>query len=392
MRVLQVHNRQLATGGVDYVIANDRRMLESSGHDVDQLFLVTGDALEDTSPARAGMKAIWNGAFARELAAKIDAFRPDVMHVHTPFPLMSPVVFRVGAKAGVPTVATVHSFRYSCITGLLYRDGRVCELCVGGKLKLAGVRHRCYHDSFLGSSALTAGLALHGGIGTFRSVDVWIAPSEFMRAKLVQEGIPAAKVVVNPNSTPDPGIRHGTERGNALFLGRLEPEKGVDVLLEAWQAMEQPPPLTIAGTGTMSDAVARAAATTPAITFAGWLDRDAATEALRSARFLILPSEWYEAGMPLSAIEALAVGTPVIASDVGNFSEMVRPGANGFLFRSGSAESLAQVVAQAWDTADGSLAESARSQYLAEHSEERNAERLLAAYGQAMGARRRQAA
>jgi glycosyltransferase involved in cell wall biosynthesis len=387
MRVLQVHNRQLAPGGADVVIENDARMLRDRGHEVDQLILSSDQELDASSRLRAGAKAVWNISFARELDATLAASRPDVMHVHTPFPLMSPVVFRVGARRGVPTVATVHSYRYSCITGLLYRDGRVCEDCVGKRFKLAGVAHRCYHESLLGSCALTAGLALHRSLGTFsRGVDVWLAHSRFMAAKLVAEGVAPSSVMVNPNTVPDPGMRGEGAGTHALFLGRLEPEKGVATLLAAWESMEAAPLLTIAGDGSMRGAVEEAAGRNSSIRYAGWVEREEAAELLATARFLVIPSEWYESG-PLSPIESLAVGTPMVASDVGNFSEMIEPGVNGFLFRSGDAAALAAVAREAWSAEDRmpAMRAAARRRYEAVHAEGANATRLLDAYDRALG-------
>jgi len=373
------------------VIENERQILLSSGCDVQQFILDSAEALQRDSRVRSGLNGIWNVSVARSLDERIQEFKPDVVHVHTPFPLMSPVVFRVASRRSAAVVGTVHAFRYSCVQGQFFRDGHICELCLGKRLKLSGLRYRCYHDSLSASAALTAGLALHKGLGTFdHDVDAWIALSEFMKSKLTQEGFPSARVTVKPNSVPDPGVERGQRGDKALFLGRLERVKGVVTLLEAWKLMADPPRLVILGDGSLRELVERVASEHPQIEFRGWVAQAVVRKELASARFVIMPSEWYE-GHPVAAIQAYAAGTPMIASDVGNFSEMIEPGVNGYLFRSGMAESLAAVVEAAWKDAGlmPKLERGARETYVERYSEEGSRDTLLSVYARALAERAR---
>ena len=387
MKVLQLHNFAMGRGGIENVIASDTRLLRGGGSEVERFSINNAD-VKGLSNVRAGMKAIWNVQAHREVKRLIDEFQPDVAHVYTPFPIMSPAVFRAASRMGVPTVVTVQSYRYSCVNGLFYRNGQVCELCLGKRFKVAGVRYRCYHESLLGSGTLAASLALHSTMGTFRDhIDVWLVNSEFMRQKLGEEGISTQKIVVKPNTTPDPGYTPGVTGNHAIFAGRLEREKGIPTLLAAWASNRGLPSITILGDGPLRSEVEQAAQRDPRITYRGWLDHDEVQEELRSARFMILCSEWYE-GQPVIALESFSCGTPIIASDVGNFSEMVMPGENGFRFESGSVSSLTSVVEQAWRTTDPSeiaaLRERARNTYLVNHSEEKNRVELHAAYSRAI--------
>ncbi len=144
--------------------------------------------------------------------------------MHTPFPLMSPAVFRAARAAGVPAVTTLHSYRYSCVVGTCVRDGAICEDCVGSKTKLAGVRHACYHDSRPATAALTLSLGLHRAIGTFdHCVSRYLTLTEFSRQLLIRDGFPADKIVVKPNSVPDPGFRADHRRRPPHGLLRRAP-------------------------------------------------------------------------------------------------------------------------------------------------------------------------
>ena len=222
MRILQLHNHHSSLGGAMEVLAHEGQLLRDAGHDVTEYTLPAAETLG--LPAwRAGAKAVWNLEAQREVSRRIAGFRPDVVHVHTPFPLMSPSVFQAAYRAGVPAVTTLHSYRYSCVVGTCVRDDRICEDCVGSRLKLAGVRHRCYHESAGATAALTLGLAVHRAAGTFHhAVTRYLTLTDFSRRLLIRDGFPADKIVVKPNSVPDPGPgpRSPQER-TVLFVGRL---------------------------------------------------------------------------------------------------------------------------------------------------------------------------
>jgi glycosyltransferase involved in cell wall biosynthesis len=385
VRVLQLHNRQTGVGGADAVIEREADLLRADGHEVDQLF-VSNEQLSELSPIRAGLKAVWNAEACRALDRALAEFTPQIVHVHTPFPLMSPAVFRIAHRRGAPTVTTVHAFRYSCVAGTCHRDGLVCEACIGSTTRLPAVRHRCYKQSAMASAALASGLVLHRTLRTFsRRVARYVTLTDFMREMLVRDGFPPDRVVVKPNFVADPGPTDpSAPRTRFVYVGRLTPYKGVGTLLAAWALMPDPPPLTIIGDGEMRSQVEAAAGASGAITFRGWIDPGEVLEALRDARYLVLPSEWYEAGFPLVGIEAFACGTPVIASDVGNFSEAVDPGVDGWRFRSADPASLAAVVeAAAGETDDSQRRVGARHRYERSYTPERNLEMLLRIYREA---------
>ncbi|MDQ3274030.1 MAG: glycosyltransferase [Actinomycetota bacterium] len=328
------------------VLAHEAKLLAAGGHEVREFTLPPAQNL-GLSSLRAGLKAVWNFEACHDVEAKIRAFRPDVVHVHTPFPLLSPAVFRTAKGLGVPTVATLHSYRYSCIAATCHRDGAICEDCVGKRLKLPGVQHRCYHDSVGASAALTISLSLHRSIGTFHnSVDRFLALTGFSRQLLIRDGIPADKVVVKPNSVPDPGPTIGVrpDRRYVAFVGRLMDIKGVHTLLDAWDRSDHGElQLRIAGDGPLRGLVEERSRKDPSLSYLGWVDESVVFELMGGAQAVIVPSEWYE-GLPLVILRSLAVGTPVIVSDLENISAELLEDDAGQAFAVGDPAALAQVL------------------------------------------------
>lgn len=348
MRVLQLHNRHSSLGGADAVLAVDRDLLTGAGHEVEQLLL---EPAGQSGRSRVGtaLDATWNRSFLARLTTTIRRFRPDVLHVHTPFPTMSPAVFTRARSLGVATVGTVHSFRYSCLSGTLRRDGAICEDCVGHRLKWAGVRHRCYHDSAAGSGALALSLAVHGLRGTFsRDVQRFLPLTRFAADILVRDGVPAEHITVKPNCVTDPGPTPPVaERSpSALFLGRLVAEKGIATLLDAWTRHDPGLPLVIAGDGPLRDDVRRAAAASGGqITWLGHVSEAEAGRLQSQAQVTVVPSEWYEAGPPLVLLQALAAGTPVVCTDLANIAATAAEAGAATPFRMGDPADLAGAVA-----------------------------------------------
>lgn len=381
LRVLQVHNRHSARGGADEVLEDEGQLLRDAGHAVEQFCL---EPASSRNPVRGTVDAIWNVSATHQLQARIEDFRPDIVHVHTPFPLLSPAVFRTASRLGCPAVTTVHSYRYSCIAGTCLRDGAPCEDCVGKTLKLPGLQHRCYHSSAGASAALTLSLATHRVLGTFsHHVSRYIALTDFAAALLVRDGVRPSQVVVKPNAVPDPGPpppRMGPSTF-ALYAGRLVDEKGVQTLLEGWRAVGPRLPLVIAGDGPLRSLVEQEAASNPSVKFVGWVGQEELTQLLRTADALVFPSEWYEA-QPLIILRAFASGAAVICSDLENICAPVLAAQAGVAFKTGSASSLAEAVKRLASDPDElrRLGTNGRTAYETHHTPARNLAALQEIY------------
>ncbi|MES2987759.1 MAG: glycosyltransferase, partial [Pseudomonadota bacterium] len=311
-KVLVIHNRYQQAGGEDAVFANEVALLRSSGSETETLTADNDDIQGALAKAAAALRVIHNPAGRAAVAEAIARFRPDVVHVHNFFPKLSPAVFDACADSGVPVVWTLHNFRLACANGLLFRDGRPCEDCVG-RAPISAVLHRCYRGSLAGSAAVAGMIGFHNMRGTWqRKVTRFIVLSDFARALVTRAGVPAERISVKPNFIFDPlsGIDPGPpQRGGAVFVGRLSAEKGATVMIEAWRKLPNIP-LTLLGDGPERAALEAAA---PAnVRFLGFQQRAEVMAAVQSAQAIVVPSTCYE-NFPLAVVEAMALGTPVIA-------------------------------------------------------------------------------
>jgi glycosyltransferase involved in cell wall biosynthesis len=384
MRVLVCHNYYQQPGGEDGVFASEVALLRSKGHDV-STFSVHNDDVVHVGRARLAWQTFWNNEISNQLASKVRRDRIDLVHFHNTFPRISPASYPAVRNAGAAVVQTLHNYRLSCPSATFFRDGRVCEDCLGRRFPWPAIKYKCYRSD-RAASAVTSGMLLaHRALRTWhRHVDRFVALTTFSASKMVEAGLPRQKVVVKPNFLDiDPGFGAGDGRF-ALFIGRLSAEKGISALLEAWK---QPglPELRIVGDGPLRDHVASA----PQVK---WLGRQPAGEVmnlLKSASLLVFPSVWYE-GMPRTIVESLACGTPVLASDLGSMREMIMDGVNGWLVPPGHPVRLGARVKEIFaDPATlAGLRHSARADYLAKYTSEVGYDRLMTTYEAAISTRR----
>jgi len=345
MKVLVAHNFYQHAGGEDLVFADETEMLQSHGHEVDRL-TVCNDAVDGMTATLGGKlrlaaATVWNRRSAAEVAERVRAHGAEVVHFHNTLPLLSPAVYRAARANGAAVVQTLHNFRMICPAATLYRDGAICEKCVG-RLPIPAIMHACYRGSRATTAVVVASLAVHRMIGTYRnSIDAYISISGFSGRKYIEAGFPADCVHLKPNFVhPDPGPGTG-DGGFALFVGRLTEEKGVRPLLAAWKLLGSKIPLKICGDGPLADVVKSAAAENPSISWLGPQPFSRVMELMGQATFVVVPSTWYE-GQPRTIPESLARGTPVLASDLGSMSENVDPGRTGYRFVAGDPASLAE--------------------------------------------------
>lgn len=322
MRILQVHNLYALPGGEDTIADTEADVLEAAGHEVDRFRVRNAEG--GAAAARALLEAPWNMRQQRAMAARVRDWRPDLAHVHNTWFTLSPAIFHALRAEGVPTVMTLQNYRLICAKAQLFRDGRPCTDCVGTH-PWRGVQHACYRDS-VGASAIAAStIAVARARRTWDGIDRFIAPSEFVKRVFVGAGMAAERIFVKPNMVPDPGPRAQPPSASCILLcaGRLSPEKGVSMLLEAWCATAAEVPeleLHVVGDGPLRGALERLGA--PRVRFIDWVAPAQLTQMMLEARALLFPSIWYE-NFGRVIVEALAAGLPVLASDIATPAEVV---------------------------------------------------------------------
>lgn len=395
MKIVLVHCHYQQTGGEAVVFQQERQLLERAGHQV---------IIFDRSNREVGsyggvkrlllaQKAIWNDEARKSFAQLLRAEKPDVVHVHNTWVMISPSIYAACREVGVPVVQTLHNYRLLCPVGTFFRNRKICEECLEHSL-WRSVRYGCYRDSRPATATLALMLAVHRSRQTWdREVDCHIVLTEFARKKFLDAGMPAHKMFIKPNFVyPDPLAGNGnqitTGEGNyALFAGRLSPEKRVSTLLAAWKRLNTPIPLVIIGGGQERDELEQEAVrdNLGSVAFRGTLSRDETVAAIRKARFLIFSSEWYET-FGLTMVEAFASGVPVICSRMGAMEEIVDDGRTGFHFTPGDAQDLAEKVEWAWSHPERMrlMGEEARQEYENKYTAEKNYPRLMEIYQHAI--------
>ena len=373
-KILIVHNAYQQRGGEDSVVDSEITLLRSHGHEVATYFR-NNDDITSMPAVKVAIQTLWSSTTVTELTALINLFKPDVIHVHNTLPLISPAVYWVANRAGVPIVQTLHNFRLNCISALYLRDNKICEDCVG-HLPWRGVKHKCYRDSTTASTVLAGVLTLHRVLGTYKNkVSRYIALNDFCRNKFIQGGLPADLLAVKPNFVDAP-LPLKLPRHGILFVGRLSVEKGIESLAKAADLLSDPQ-LRVVGDGAQAALMDHI----EGVSKVGLLPSDKVRQEMNSALAFVIPSIWYE-NFPRTIVEAFAAGLPVIASRIGALADIVTDGETGLLFDPGNAQDLAHKMAWALNHPEqmAIMGQKARAVYDEKYTSEQNYMQLIDIY------------
>jgi glycosyltransferase involved in cell wall biosynthesis len=368
LRIAVLHNRyaDAAPSGENVVVDQEIRLLREAGHDVIP-YLRSSDEIATWPVSRRAtlpLAPIWSRQAVHDVGRLVDEHRPDVVHLHNPFPLLSPGVIDAARRRDVPVVQTLHNYRHACMKGTMFRDGRPCEDCSGHAVQYPGVVHGCYRGSRPQSAVMAATAAVHRHRWR-EDVARYFVLTEFLAERMRGHGLPAAAMVLRPHAVADPGPPVPLGQG-AVFVGRLDAEKGVDLLVDAWRRAKVPArhaQLTIVGDGPLRDRLDNV----PGVRLAGRLGPDGVTNALRAAALTVVPSRVYE-GMSMVAVESLAAARPLVVTTGGPLPGVAGPA--GW-----SATATAESLTAALETALSDDAELerrsrlARERYCAHHTE-----------------------
>ena len=346
--VALVYNHFRTPGGDAVVFEAEAELLRARGWRVVTISDATPDVLSLGQKIALGADAVWSRRWRRRFRSVMTQLRPDVVHVHNSFPVMSPSILHAAKEGGAKVVQTLHDFRLVCPSALCFRDGAACEDCVGRTVAWPALAHACYRDSRVETLAPVAMLGVHRALGTWdRSVDRFLAPSQTQRDVLVRGGIPAARIRIVPNFVdPDPGQRKGGG-GYCLYVGTISQHKGIGTMLKAWAGLSDIPLKVVGSPASDHEGSRIGSIDVPGVEYLGRRPRHEVLRLMHDARLLIFPSTWYEVA-PMAVLEAFACGVPAVASRTGALAELIDDGREGLLFAPGDPDDLAAKVRSAW--------------------------------------------
>ena len=396
MKILLVHNfyGSSAPSGENSAFRAEAALLRNRGHSVTE-FTRNSDELISSGAygiMKGALGTMWNPFSLRKLRETLRETRPDIVHVHNTFPLLSPSVLYAPREFGIPTVLTLHNFRVGCSSATALRNNEPCTLCLEQKSVLPALRYGCYRESRLATAPIAAMIALHRTRRTWQTkVDAFIALTEFQKKILIDYGIPEELLVVKPHFFEDPPepLAWRRREPKVMFIGRLYEAKGAHILVDAWKQWgKKAPRLEIVGDGPMMAQLRRSIEGSDAatrITFSGTVSRDEVMTRLAKAKLLILPSLCFE-GFPMAIQEAYALGVPVAASNIGSLPSIVSPGRTGALFAPGNASELRSAVGALFEKGRRleQLAKNARREFDAKYTSDRNYKDLMRIYKRAV--------
>lgn len=372
MRILQIHNKYRHYGGEDVVVDNEYNLLTKKGFEVNQLFFSN----DKISP----INLFHNKDAFQVTLNKIDEFNPDAIHVHNIFYSASPSVLKAAKKRNVPVVMTLHNYRLLCPGALFLRDSKVCTKCKNISVPIYGIKHKCFQDSYAKSALLASFIGYNKMNNTWGStINKFIVLTPFIKKLIVDSSLKVKdeNVIVKPNSTDDLLDNDSGNRENKyLFIGRLSKEKGVDVMIEAFNEIPDIQ-LDVVGDGDLFEELKSKANNN--IIFHGSQDKVFIRKMLNKTKALVFPSIWYE-GLPNTLIEAFSTGTPVLASNIDNINDIVISGHNGETFTPNNSNDLRKKVLEFSNKNTEQYGLNARQLYENMYTHDKNFENLKDIY------------
>lgn len=357
MKILVVHNyhRSGSASGDDQVFDNESQLLERHGIEVVR-YSVSNDSFDSAGPIGKLSNAfgmMWSVRHYRAIKEIIERESPDVMHVHTFFPLLSPSILYAAKRAGIGVVATLHDMRFVCPVATSLRNGKLCNECADGcYLRMA--RHKCFKGSRLHSIVVALIFIFHRWRRSFYDqIDRYICLNDNQMALLKEVGFDQAKMIKKYNFVEEPFYNlesisdFDLPKRYVVYYGRLGEEKGIRVMMDAWEDLKDVP-LVVMGGGPLKSEFEEWAIGKKNVHYLGYVEHDNCLGVVKRSEFVIFPSIWYE-GCSMVEIESESLGKPIIATDLGFSSEAIENGKNGVKFSLGDIDGLSKAVRDLWE-------------------------------------------
>lgn len=348
MRILLIHNYYRHYGGEDRYVETVKSVLEKKGHVVWLYRKKSSDVTTWIQQLESVLRLFWSWSIARELSAIIIAFKPDIVQVQNIYPLFGPTVYWICKKHGIPLVQRVSNYRMICPSGILYRNGRICELCIHKQFKWPAIYHACSYNSRTASFLFVCAQYVHTLLQTLqKTIDRYIVPSEFSKRYLLRVGmLPRSRTTLLPSFTHVQKSTPLIHKGNFfLYVGRLSEEKGILTLYALFATLPDYH-LIIIGDGPLKQKLSHMPSYDNII-MKGFLNKTEIAHYMRKALCTIIPSECYDV-FPHTLIESWSCGTPVIVPKLGSFVSTVTEGKTGFFYTNGAHSSLKKTIMQVY--------------------------------------------
>lgn len=355
MKVLLIHNKYGQFSGEESVVHWQKKILEDNNNEV-VTYYKKSDEIDNLNfgKIRAFLAGFHSSKAINELKKIIELEKPDIVHIHNLYPFISPAILPVIKKIGIPIVMTVHNYRLICPNGLFFSKGVICEKCSTNTKELNCILRNCEKDIFKSTGYALRNFWARKRNYFLSNVDTFLCLTEFQKSKLVTNGYPSDKIKVVPNfynkeiSDDNFEIKKGEY---VAFVGRVSQEKGISLLFEAADKL---PHIPFQLAGHIDDDFKKNLKIPKNITLRGMVEQSELTSFYQDARFLVLPSIWYE-GFPMVFPEAMAHKLAIIAPNMAGFPEAILPNINGLLFEPFSASSLADTIDLLWNNSQLSV-------------------------------------
>jgi glycosyltransferase involved in cell wall biosynthesis len=383
LKVLMINKFHYLRGGTERYCFDMTKLLQSRGHKVIPFsmkhernckseyanYFVEEMSFERSANLRRplnSLKAAIGAVFSLEARQKVDLLirveKPDIAYLHNIHYQLSLSILTTLKKHRVPVIWRLHDYALICPNWLLYTRNALCESCIGGHYHHAVLR-RCLKSSVAASLVGCCAAYLEQCLRLTRFADLLVAPSNFLREKMLQGGFDNQKLLTIPNFVeldafqqyrhqPPSFGRQEDDRIGVLYFGRLSKEKGLITLISA-VARTPSARATIVGEGLERqdlESIAHRAAP-GRIEFTGYQPPEELLRILGSSKIVVVPSEWHE-NCPYAILESFAAGKPVIASNIGGIPELIQHGKDGLLFQPGNAGQLADWIRFLMDDSD----------------------------------------
>jgi glycosyltransferase involved in cell wall biosynthesis len=366
MKILQINKFHYLKGGSERYYFDLSHELERQGHKV-IFFSMLDNRNEETKYKKYFIKNIdlykfsliniikffYNYEAVSNLKKLLKEEKPDIAHLHNIAHQLSPAIINVLKKYNIPIVQTLHDYKLICPNAQLYNQGKICEKCNGGKYYRC-FTNKCMHNSRAKSFLVMLEAYLHQNVlKTYQKIDLFLAPSQFMKDTCVRFGVNEQKIKTIYNFIPEDfnkfNSTHQKEENKnpyLLYFGRISEEKGIDILIKALAMNKNKINLKIAGIGLDLENLKKQIKKhnlSKRVELLGHKSGNELKNLILNSKAILIPSLWPE-NMPFSLIEALSLGRPVIVSRVGGMPELIKEGFNGFTFQAGNIPDLASKI------------------------------------------------